>query len=468
MEDILRALFRNYTGSEAELVTPLGQSGSNRRYYRLKNQTVSLIGTIGTDPEENRAFVSLDQHFFGKALNVPELLAVSEDGMAYLQEDLGDISLFKSMSGSRESGTYTEEDADLLCKVTSMLPDFQFRGNEGLDYSLCYPEAEFNSRLVNFDLNYFKYCFLKPSSLTFNESRLQDDFEKLTANLLSCTERAFLYRDFQSRNVMLRDKEAYFIDFQGGMKGPIFYDLASFVYQARAAYPDELRQKMIVSYKEGLKKYMPEFEDFDSKFRLFALFRTLQVLGAYGFRGLMERKAHFLESIPYAIDNLRQLLETGEFGEYAYLRSVLLRLCQMPAFEHPRKSGKLCVKIYSFSFKKGIPQDNSGNGGGYVFDCRALSNPGRYEYYRQFDGRDAEVVKFMQEHEEVAHYLAEACSMVDYHVRCFLERGFTSLQIAFGCTGGQHRSVYCAERMAEHLAANFDIEIRLIHRELAK
>ena len=465
--DILEALFEGFSGSAPSSCVPLAASGSNRKYYRLTGEGLSVVGVIGTDPDENRAFMALSRHFRDKGLNVPEVLASSADSMAYIQTDLGDVRLYDAISAGREAGHYSPEEERLLCRTVAMLPDFQWRGAEGLDFGICYPEPSFDSRLVMADLNYFKYCFLKTSLLEFNESRLQDDFEALCSALLACGGDCFLYRDFQARNVMLCDGVPYFIDFQGGRRGPAHYDLASFIWQARSAYPEELKEKMLCAYLDSARRHLPELDEeaFRRELDLFAIFRTLQVLGAYGFRGYVEKKSHFLESIPYAVDNLRVLLlRAGR--EFPYLHSLLSRLVELPRYAHPSGDGRLTVTIYSFSYRKGIPEDLSGNGGGYVFDCRSLNNPGRYEQYRSLTGMDAEVIRFIEEDAEVFSYLEHVYAVVDTHVEHYVGRGFTSLQLCFGCTGGRHRSVYCASRMAEHLvSAHKGIRVRLIHRE---
>lgn len=464
--DRLKTLFESYAGAALSDCTELTSSGSNRRYFRLKGGDVSVIGVIGTSLEENRAFLSVASHFRGKGINVPEVYAVSGDGYAYIQEDLGDTLLYGLLSSGRESGEYSEEEQELLCKVIGLLPKIQYEGGRGLDYSICYPDMAFNERMVSFDQNYFKYCFLKSTGIDFNEVRLQDDFDALKQDLLEDVGETFMYRDFQARNVMIKDGEPYFIDFQGGRRGPVYYDLASFVWQARSRYPEALRNRLVRTYLDALKPYADIDEDqFMSRLRTFVLFRTLQVLGAYGFRGYFERKPHFLASIPYALSNLRQLLETP-FDRYPYLNEVLNRLVAMPQDNESVEESPLEVHIYSFSFKKGIPEDNSGNGGGYVFDCRSVNNPGRYEYYRQFNGMDAEVIKFLEDDGEILKFLDNVYSIVDAHVRRFIERRFTHLQVSFGCTGGQHRSAYCAEHLASHLISKFKIKVTVTHREL--
>ncbi len=465
-DDILQILFETYTGQKLSEKTELSTSGSNRRYFRLKGGNISVIGVAGTSFEENRAFIGLSQHFKGKGLRVPTVLSVSEDGMFYIQEDLGDQVLYQMLSQGRETGSYSSYECDLLCRTIEQLPKIQFKGAEGLDFSICYPQPAFDGRMIDFDLNYFKYCFLKATGLEFNEVTLQEDFERLKADLLQDMGDTFMYRDFQARNVMFRDGVPYFIDYQGGRKGPIYYDVASFIWQARSRYPEDLKKELVRTYLRALKGYIPVDEKaFNERLRLFVLFRSLQVLGAYGFRGYFEKKPHFLASVPYALGNLRRLLQKP-FDDYPYLNEILTKLTTMPQFNEIVEDKRLEVHIYSFAYKKGIPVDRTGNGGGYVFDCRSINNPGKYEHYRQFNGNDPEVIRFLEDDGEVMVFLDSVYKLVDAHVNRFIQRKFTHLQVCFGCTGGQHRSVYCAEHLASHLSGKFDIKITLTHREL--
>ena len=464
----LEVLYKRYTGFEPQQVTPLTGSGSNRQYARISGPGGSYIGVAGTDSLENKAFLTIAGNLHSKGIPVPEVLSVSEDTMTYLQEDLGEVLLSDLIAkAGKEGGILPDSSLErLLCRTMSMLPKIQFEGAEGLDFSVCYPQPSFDRRMIMFDLNYFKYCFLKPSGLEFNEVRLQDDFEKFADDLLQDETDTFLYRDFNARNVMIREEDPYFIDFQGGRRGPVYYDVASFVWQARARYPQWLKEKMLESYLSALGQYMEvDRQHFDARLRLFVLFRTLQVLGAYGFRGLVESKAQFVVSIPPAIEGLKELLAVP-FEEYPYLNDVLGRMTDIPKFAAPVSDGKLEVKVMSFSYKKGVPQDMSGNGGGYLFDCRSIHNPGRYEPYKKLTGMDEPVIRFLEDDGEIIGYLEHVYAVIDPHVETYSGRGFTSLMVGFGCTGGQHRSVYCAEHLAHHLAERYpDIRVRLIHRE---
>ncbi|MCI5663411.1 MAG: phosphotransferase [Mediterranea sp.] len=460
----LTQLYTRYTGRPALRIDEMPSSGSNRRYFRLTGDP-TLIGVSGESAEENRAFLYMAAHFRSKGLPVPQVVAQSDDSIFYLQEDLGDQLLFNAIEKGRQTGVFDEYEKELLRKTMRLLPVVQFAGAEGMDFSYCYPQSEFNGRSILWDLNYFKYCFLKATGIEFQENMLEDDFQKMTDVLLRSGSATFLYRDFQSRNVMVKDGEPWLIDFQGGRKGPVYYDVASFLWQAKANYPDSLRQELLKEYIDALRRYQPVDESyFYAQLRHFVLFRTLQVLGAYGFRGYFEKKPHFIQSVPFAIENLRRLLQEP-YPEYPYLCDVLRRLTELKQFTDNLQKRRLVVKVTSFAYKKGIPEDPSGNGGGYVFDCRAVNNPGKYERYKPFTGLDEPVIRFLEEDGEITQFLTHVYALVDASVKRYMERGFTSLSVCFGCTGGQHRSVYSAQHLAEHLNQQFGVQVNLVHRE---
>ena len=499
--DKLKELYTQTTGLQVASCELIPGAGSNRSYYRLRGSDgTTLIGVVGTSRDENHAFCYLSKHFTEQRLPVPSIVAQSTDGLRYLQTDLGDRSLFETLKGGREAGgRYNQHERILLRRTIALLPDIQIKGARGLDFSHCYPQEALDETNVLFDLNYFKYCFLKATGLEFHELKLEATFQLMARDIVSIPGEAFMYRDFQARNVMLdRDDNPFFIDFQGGRRGPVQYDLASFLWQASARYPERLRRELIDVYIESLKHYMEVNErQFRANLRLCVLFRLLQVLGAYGFRGYFERKKHFLESIPPAMQNLRQLLAHGGCP-YPYLREVLTQLVALPQFApqapepqsradgykvahsnpyqaHPQDGpatfskydgkGPLVVHVYSFSFRKGIPQDESGNGGGYVFDCRSTHNPGRYEPYKQLTGLDEPVIRFLEDDGEILAFLEHVYRLADVHVERYLQRGFTSLMFSFGCTGGQHRSVYSAQHLGEYIHRKFGVEVHIIHRE---
>ena len=446
--------------------------GSNRKYYRLRNAKdgSTCIGVIGEDQKENEAFIYLSGQFKQKGLPVPQFIAASDDHMAYLQEDLGDTSLYSEIQDAIKTGVFGEKELGLLKQIVSWLPVLQFEGSEDLDFGVCYPQAEMDKRAIMWDLNYFKYCFLKLQKTSFSEPLLEDDFEKLTANILSIPYHNFMVRDFQSRNVMVKDGRTYFIDYQGGRKGPFLYDVASFVWQAKANLPKAVKEQLVETYYNALKKYvnLPR-KAFDELLQEMVLFRTLQVLGAYGFRGLIEKKQHFIESIPFAIKNVRELLQTTVADRYPHLKQVLTSLSEKEEYQQKdmkeTDTSKLTVSVYSFSYKKGIPADESGNGGGYVFDCRGVHNPGKYDQYKPLTGRDQAVIDFLEKDGEILTFLESVYALADAHVTRYIERGFSNLMFCFGCTGGQHRSVYSAQHTAEHIAKKFGVKVNLIHRE---
>lgn len=503
MEKLL-FLYQQFCGHKPTKVEKLPGAGSNRQYYRMSDETDNtIIGVIGTSVDENKAFIYLSKHFEHQKIAVPHILAVSDDKTTYLQSDLGDKSLFDAIKGGRDAGgKYNLAEQELLRRTIRELPKIQIQGARGLEFKNCYPQPEFDQDSVLFDLNYFKYCFLKATELDFQEIKLEANFRMFAKDLTSEPCNAFLYRDFQARNVMLdADGTPFFIDFQGGRKGPFYYDLASFLWQASAQYSFKLRRELVFEYYNSLKQYIevPSKRHFVNRLLLFVLFRTLQVLGAYGFRGYFERKKHFIDSIPPAIQNLRDLVAMGkEVFPYPYLIDMLNRLTKLPQFapknndeltdssEGIQKNletqlnivkvgnasvskydgkGPLVVRVFSFSYKKGIPTDASGNGGGYVFDCRSTHNPGRYEPYKKITGLDEPVIRFLEDDGEIVEFLKPVYQLADHHVERYMQRGFTDLMFAFGCTGGQHRSVYSAQHLAEHLNSKYGIEVKITHRE---
>lgn len=484
-------------------VERLPGAGSNREYYRMKDiDGRSIIGVIGTSRDENHAFIYLARHFAKRQLPVPQIAASDEDEQRYLQTDLGRMSLFEAIRGGREAGgRYNQAEKALLVKTIRELPNIQIRGARELDWSNCYPQPAFDTDNVLFDLNYFKYCFLKATELDFHELKLEANFRLFAKDLTSEQADGFLYRDFQARNVMLdKDGNPFFIDFQGGRRGPLYYDLASFLWQAAAKYPNKLRRELVYEYYESLKTYteVPSKRHFVNRLGLFVLFRTLQVLGAYGFRGYFERKKHFLDSIPPAMQNLRELLKLKDVFHYPYMTDMLQRLTELPQFAHIEEpalsrsdgykttdkafykshpqdgpatfskydgKGPLTVRVFSFSFRNGIPADESGNGGGYVFDCRSTHNPGRYEPYKKLTGLDEPVIRFLEDDGEILTFLDSVYKLADAHVQRYMQRGFTDLMFSFGCTGGQHRSVYSAQHLAEHINRKYGVKVQVCHRE---
>ncbi len=440
-------------------VTELPQAGGDRRYFRLVSSHGSCIGTYTPDCNEGKCFVRLAKDFKMVGCAVPDILFCSDDFHFYLQEDLGDVSLFSTLN---DDG-YDMNVADTLHRLVQLQKTSHISWHDDV------ASPDFCRRQVMWDLNYFKYEFLKPSDVAFDENCLEDDFDILSERLLSIPTKfwGFMMRDCQSRNVLLSDRGPVFIDFQGGRRGPVLYDAVSFLWQARAPFSKEFREVM-------LRRYAMAFcdDDKDSASDMLSylpdivLFRTLQVLGAYGFRGLVQKRAHFILSIPGALSNLKNLLSAGTLDRYHELKRLSSSLIDNSRFTQPEDNGKLRVEVFSFSYKKGYPEDLTGNGGGFMFDCRAMHNPGRYKEYKSLTGRDLPVASFLEKRREVQSFLKNAWSLTDPAIEKYLSRGFTNIQIGFGCTGGQHRSVYCAEATAGHIKDLFpEAEVVLVHKE---
>lgn len=467
--DSIKKLCIDTFDRQCDTITQLPVAGSSRRYYRVSiDGEKGVIATVGTSAKENNAFLALSKHFVQQGFNVPQVLAVSEDGMVYLQTDLGDKSLFDMLSQARASGCWRPEDIGLLEDIAEKLAGLQFDDVDNIDFSKCYPSAAMDRRSVMWDLNYFKYCFLKAELPEIDEVRLEEDFSTLVSLILSeevpC---GFMYRDFQSRNVMMHDDRPWFIDFQGGRRGPCLYDIVSFLWQARAGYPEYVRNKVIAVYFDTLQKKIDVSKEKISKHLPdFILFRTLQVLGAYGFRGYFERKPHFIASITPALANLVELLDNNDFSHLPYLNEVMREVIERKKVTNPNtERTTLRVKVSSFSYRVGYPDDNSGNGGGFVFDCRAITNPGRFDEYKFLTGLDRPVIEFIESGDEMKSFLDNAYALVSASVQKYLSRGFTDLSVAFGCTGGRHRSVYAAQHMAERLNGELGVEVEICHRE---
>ncbi len=471
--DVLQKLFAQHFHSAVELVQPLqgDLGGSGRRIIRLSNPTASAIGILSGVRAENVAFLEFSKHFRKHGLPVPEIYGEDLGHGAYLEEDLGDLTLFEFLSTNRAGGEIAPPVVEAYREVVALLPRFQVEGGRDLNYKVCYPRSSFDRQSIAWDLNYFKYYFLRLAGIPFSEQALEDDFGRLTKLLLSAPRDYFMYRDFQSRNIMLRGGQPSFLDYQGGRRGALQYDIASLLYDGKADLPPELRAQLLDHYLNALAGFIDlDREAFLRYYYAYVYVRILQALGAYGFRGFYERKTHFLQSVPYALKNLRWLLHNAE------LPIQLPTL--MEAFQGMLASAKLqgltsgtekiVVRIVSFSFHRGWPKDETGNGGGFVFDARSIPNPGREEQFKALTGKDTPVVEYLNQHESVHQFLASAISLVDASVSSYQHRGFRNLMVSFGCTGGQHRSVFFAEQMARHLRGIGGVEVVLEHRELER
>ena len=466
-QEILSRLAQNISGQSVTAVVALPKSGSHRAYYRITLQDgSSLIGAFNDDVDENRAFFVYTRFFSAKGFPVPALLAVADDNCHYLQSDLGATTLYDHLVANRTQEGPSPETVACYEQVVRALPALQLSGREGIDFSVAYPRAAFDRQSMQWDLNYFKYYFLKLVNVPFNEQKLEDDYNALMDYLLTADSDYFLYRDFQSRNIMVNGGKVFFIDYQGGRRGALQYDLASLLYDGKADLPSDLRERLLNLYLNALSERIPvDRKAFVSYFQGFVLIRILQAMGAYGYRGYFERKSHFLQSIPFAVKNIKGILDQYELPVALPELTRVLRALVSSDFVKPYRPGAgLTVRVQSFSYRAAIPQDPSPNGGGFVFDCRALPNPGREPRYRAFTGRDACVREYLLEHPEVHDFEQHVFALVDAAIDNYLSRRFDHLMVSFGCTGGQHRSVFFAERTAQHLAQKYpDIHIILKH-----
>ena len=490
--DVLARLFERHFGSTVLRTQPLqGQlGGSGRLIIRLASERSSAIGILYSIREENDAFIEFSRHFRRQGLPVPEIYAENLDHGAYLEEDLGDTTLFDFLSSNRDGDRIADPVIDAYRKSLAILPRFQVVAGRDLNYKVCYPRSSFDRQSIAWDLNYFKYYFLRLAGIPFNEQSLEQDFSRLTKFLLTVPHEYFLYRDFQSRNILLRNGEPFFVDYQGGRKGALQYDPASLLYDAKADLPPARRQQLLDHYLDALANYISlDRSAFMQHYYAYVYVRIMQALGAYGFRGFYERKPHFLQSVPYALKNIRWLLHNVDLpialptlteAFRAMLGSEKLqRLSSAAESEQAEKLAseklpattpdQLTVRIFSFSFhRNGVPKDETGNGGGFVFDGRSLPNPGREERFKALTGKDTPVVEYLEQQETVRNYLASVSSLVDNSVCEYQRRGFGNLMVSFGCTGGQHRSVYLAEQLAKHLRAKNGVRVIVRHCELEK
>ena len=484
--EVLKKLFEQHFHSPVERVQPLqGQlGGSGRKVIRLSSEKLSAIGILYDVREENVAFLEFSRHFRRHGLPVPEIYSEDLNHGAYLEEDLGNTTLFEFLSDHRNGAAIAPEAVAAYRKVVAVLPRFQVEAGRDLNYKVCYPRGSFDRQSIAWDLNYFKYYFLRLAGIAFNEQALEDDFSRLAKFLLNASRDYFLYRDFQSRNIMLRkvvnkipnkvpnealnEDQPFFLDYQGGRKGALQYDIASLLYDAKADLPPDLRQQLLDHYLASLAGFLDlDRSEFMQFYYAYVYVRVMQALGAYGFRGFYERKEHFLQSVPYALKNLRWLLHNVELP--IALPTLMEAFKSMVASDKLQgltsEPEKLTVRVFSFSFHRGLPQDETGNGGGFVFDGRSLPNPGREERFKTLTGKDAPVIDYLNQQESVRQFLASVKSLVDASVSTYQHRGFKHLMVSFGCTGGQHRSVYLAEQLAKHLRGKDGVEVVVRHRE---
>jgi aminoglycoside/choline kinase family phosphotransferase len=475
--EVLKRLFERHFHAPVERVQPLqGQlGGSGRKIIRLSTETISAIGILYDVREENVAFLEFSRHFRRHGLPVPDIYAEDLSHGAYLEEDFGNTTLFEFLSNHRNGASIAPEAVAAYRKVVALLPRFQVEAGRDLNYKVCYPRASFDRQSIAWDLNYFKYYFLRLAGIPFNEQALEHDFSRLTRFLLTASRDYFLYRDFQSRNIMLRpildQDQPFFLDYQGGRRGALQYDIASLLYDAKADLPPDLRQQLLDHYLDALAGFLDlDRALFMQFYYAFVYVRMMQAMGAYGFRGFYERKEHFLQSVPYALRNLRWLLHNVELpialpALMEAFKSIVASEKLQGLTSAAEKTEKLTVRVFSFSFHRGLPHDDTGNGGGFVFDGRSLPNPGREERFKTLTGKDQLVIDYLSQQESVRQFLASTISLVDASVTTYQRRGFKHLMVSFGCTGGQHRSVYLAEQLAEHLRAHDGVDVLVHHRE---
>lgn len=471
--EVLKRLFEQHYQFQPEQVQPLqGQlGGSGRVIVRLAGRGISAIGILYFVREENVAFLEFSRHFRRHGLPVPEIYGEDLNEGAYLEEDLGNSTLYEFLVQNREGATIASPALEAYRKVVAVLPRFQVEAGRDLNYKVCYPRSSFDRQSIAWDLNYFKYYFLRLAGIPFNEQALEHDFSRLTKFLLSANHDYFLYRDFQSRNIMLRDGQPFFLDYQGGRKGALQYDIASLLYDGKADLPPEMRQSLLDYYLECLGGFIEvDREAFMEHYYAYVYVRIMQALGAYGFRGFYERKAHFLQSVPYALKNLRWLAHNVKLPiDVPALLEAFHGMLASDKLQGLASSAEpLKVRIFSFSFHRQMPVDESGNGGGYIFDARSLPNPGREEQFRELTGKDEPVIGYLNQQESVHQYFAHVLSLVDGSVSGYQRRGFKNLMVSFGCTGGQHRSVFMAEQLGKHLRAVNGVEVAVRHLELEK
>ena len=464
-------LFAAYSQEAVLSIDKIPQSGSIRIYYRIRTAGGSFIATYGINIKENLSFINFSRHFKTKDCPVPEIFTVNTEGTIYIQEDFGDISLLNRLE---ESGP-SDEVYNLFRKSLKSLAHLQIQGDKGMDYeNWCLTSSEFGKQAILSDLLYFKYYFLDTLQLPYDKEKLIADFEIFSAELGNTEYKYFMFRDFQSRNILIENEEVHFIDYQGGMKGAMQYDVASMLWQAKAELNEAWKHGLLEYYMDCVEAELGapfNKKKFIQQYHGYVLIRLMQVLGAYGFRGLFERKAHFLVSIPLGLKNLRSFLHQYPMAksvpEFERILNLIVEDHIIERFIPPRANAEtpLVVHINSFSYKKSIPPDTRGNGGGFVFDCRAILNPGRLEVFKSKTGRDKEVKDFLEQQTKMPEYLNSVFDLVDISVEDYINRGFESLMVNFGCTGGQHRSVYAADSLARHLKNKFGVTVEVHHTE---
>jgi aminoglycoside/choline kinase family phosphotransferase len=471
METVIEAigrLFISIQDSKPDRIEKLPQSGSDRIYFRIYAGDKTFIATYNRNQRETQTFIYFSRHFSNAGLPVPVILGVNEDDTIYIQEDLGTESLLDKLE-QHGHGDYVY---GLFQKSLAELARVQILGDKGLSYEWCLTAKEFGKQAIMSDLLYFKYYFLDTLQLPYDKQAMLDDFDALSTYLTRTENKYFMFRDFQSRNIIVKDDAVSFIDYQGGMKGALQYDVASALWQAKAELSEEWKDSLLEYYMDQVDQLLDHPVDrisFVSQYNGYVLIRLLQVMGAYGFRGLFERKAHFLASIPLALRNLQFFIDHKKRGiatpEFDRVLRLVVSEQMIHRFEPVQASDDtpLVIEINSFSYKRGIPEDPTDNGGGFVFDMRGILNPGRFDDYKTLSGKDKPVQDFLEQRTKMNEYLNSVWDLVDITVTDYLKRDFHHLVINFGCTGGQHRSVYAAEQTARHLRNKYKVKVVLTH-----
>lgn len=469
--DITELLAQRYTEfykQAPQKIEAITKAGSNRSYYRFYGNSGSVLGVYSDNTEETETFLYYSKVFSELNLNTPHIYHVSADLKTYFIEDFGNDQLLSVVESEyKQHGYFTEKLTDLYKKSIIALVKMQIAAGKSIDFERAYSISEFNKQSILFDLNYFKYYFLNRLNIPYDEKLLQDDFDSLAESLANTGVKNFMFRDFQARNIMVKDDNVFFIDYQGGRKGAMQYDMASFLWQAKARIPYDKKLELLNFYIDEVAGSIDiEKNDFESEFWVYLYIRILQTLGAYGNRGLIEKKRHFIESIPYAIDNLKELHDSKPIlSKYKELDRIIGEVSKCKSAFEPVKYSELTITVMSFGYKNGLPEDRTENGGGFIFDCRGNHNPGRFEQYKKLTGRDKEVIDFFKEHGDIDIFIENIKDVISPTIETYIRRGFTSLMICFGCTGGQHRSVYSADSIAKYIHEKYGVKIILIHRE---
>ena len=320
-------------------IDPLPKSGSDRKYFRITSPDRTIIGACNPVIEENEAFIGFTSNFISKGLPVPRVLAYLPEKNVYFIQDLGDTSLFNWLQSRHCASEFTDEIKNIFRKIIDNLILFQTIGIVGLNLELCYPHKSFDRQSMMWDMNYFKYMFLKLVAVPYNERRLEDDFLRLADFLLETSQEYFLYRDFQSANIMMVDDSPWFIDYQGGRKGAPHYDIASLLNDAKVQISQPDREELLDYYtKYFCSATKTDAVQFMTYYNGFCLIRLMQALGAFGFRGLYEKRPTFTESIVPGVKLLQYYADNAESNiKLPELYNTIRTIQESPVFRQLQK-----------------------------------------------------------------------------------------------------------------------------------